>query len=104
MNKEIEISPRQIAEAITDLLNEKEQLQQENKELHNKIDISIGILKTWKDFCEVKQKYCVEKDKEHWTYCIEKLEGLEDVLKDSDVDDNWNMERHWRLWRFISNK
>lgn len=59
MNKEIEISPRQIAKAITDLLNEKEQLEQEierlnkiekehqkingelrveNKELHNKIE------------------------------------------------------------------
>ena len=44
MNKEIEISPRQIAEAITDLLNEKEQLQQENKELHNKIDKAIEYL------------------------------------------------------------
>lgn len=62
-------------------------LQQENKKLHNKIDILIGILKTWKDFCEVKQKYCIEKDKEYWTYCIEKLECLEAVLKESDVDE-----------------
>ena len=59
----------------------------ENKELHNKIEISIGILKTWKDFCEVKRKYCVGKDKEHWNYCIEKLEVLEEVLKGSDVDE-----------------
>lgn len=63
------------------------QLQQQNKELHNKIEISIGILKTWKDFCEVKRKYCVGKDKEHWNYCIEKLEVLEEVLKGSDVDE-----------------
>ena len=62
-------------------------LLEENKELHNKIEISIGILKTWKDFCEVKRKYCVGKDKEHWNYCIEKLEVLEEVLKGSDVDE-----------------
>lgn len=52
MNKEIEISPRQIAKVITDLLDEVEELQKENyklselwcksvaknKELHNKIE------------------------------------------------------------------
>ena len=37
MNKEIEISPRQIASAINNLLNEKEKLEQENQQLHNKI-------------------------------------------------------------------
>lgn len=62
-------------------------LQQQNKELHNKIDISIGILKTWKDYCKVNHKNSDDFDKEHWTYCIEKIEGLEEVLKDSDVDE-----------------
>ena len=37
MNKEIEISPRQIANAITDLLNENEQLQQQNQQLKDKV-------------------------------------------------------------------
>lgn len=61
--------------------------RQQYKELHNKIGVSIGILKTWKDFCEVKRKYCIEKDKEHWTYCIEKIECLEEALKDGDIDE-----------------
>ena len=73
MNKEIEISPRQIAKAITDLLNEKEQLEQEierlnniekehqkingglrveNASLHNKIDKAIEELDRVITFCK----------------------------------------------------
>ena len=86
MSKEIEISPRQIAKAITCLLNEKEQLEQEierlnkiekehqkingelrveNQELHNKIDKAIEILKLCNSQCA---KETIE------------------ALKDSDVD------------------
>lgn len=80
---------------------ELDKLQKENKqlrlilgnqvrikdELSKKRDIAMGILKTWNDFCKVKQKYCIDKDKEHWNYCIEKLEVLEEVLKGSDIDE-----------------
>ena len=86
MSKEIEISPRQIAKAITCLLNEKEQLEQEierlnkiekehqkingelrveNQELHNKIDKANEILKLCNSQCA---KETIE------------------ALKDSDVD------------------
>ena len=74
-------------EYIDNILLENNRLYKVNKELHNKIGVSIGILKTWKDFCEVKRKYCIEKDKEHLTYCIEKIECLEEALKDGDVDE-----------------
>lgn len=52
MNKEIEISPRQIAQAITDLLDEKEKLEQQNKELHNKIDKLEDELEWYKQECD----------------------------------------------------
>lgn len=52
MNKEIEISPRQIASAITNLLNEKEKLEQENKELHNNINELEDELNWYKQECD----------------------------------------------------
>lgn len=66
MNKEIEISPRQIASAITNLLNEKEKLQQENKELHNKIDKAIEYIEKFSD---------------------PSIGAIKKILKDSDVDE-----------------
>lgn len=68
-----------------------EQLQQENKELHNKIDKAIEYLKDRIRVLEVSYSY--DKNDE---YLNAKLFGgkkelemlLNEVLKDSDVDDN----------------
>ena len=64
-----------------------EKLQQENKELHNKIDKVIEILK--EHFVEEYIRSCdtsdgvgrYEIDTEHWTY------KAYEILKDSDVDE-----------------
>lgn len=64
-----------------------EQLQQENKELHNKIDKAIEILKEhfleeWvrsSDTSDATGR--MEIDTEHWTY------KAYEILKDSDVDE-----------------
>ena len=64
MNKEIEISPRQIAKAITDLLNEKEQLEQQNKELkeeNKELKEKIILLQASEPMLELT-KYYGEKD------------------------------------------
>lgn len=78
MNKEIEISPRQIAQAITDLLDEKEKLEQQNKELHNKIDKAIEYIEENTQELEGITGYY---------YTIYDTEDLLEILKDSDVDE-----------------
>ena len=89
MNKEIEISPRQIAKAINNLLNEKEKLEQENKELHNKIDKTIEVLDeilVYDDFSDITQGF--GNVKEELKFYLSECETLKEFRKkDSDVDE-----------------
>ena len=82
MNKEIEISPRQIAKAINDLLDEKEKLEQENKELHNKIDNAIEYIENNGE----KQYNHHDNYRGKW-YSPNELDTILAILKDSDVDE-----------------
>ena len=87
MNKEIEIeiSPRQIASAITNLLNEKEKLEQQNKELHNKIDKLEDKIKQMDN--RFKNGLCI--DNYLGGRKTRKLfEEMYEILKGSDVDES----------------
>lgn len=81
MNKEerfeIELTQEEVQEIIYCYEKDMkliEQLQQENKELHNKIDKAIETIESWHFALDWAEN--------------DRLKIIKEILKDSDVDEN----------------